>query len=109
MTVNELIDKLKLKALCLPDGGREVNGAYAGDLLSWVMGRAKADCAWVTIMSNMNVPAVAQLADVACVIFAEGVTPEAQVVEAASRHDINLLASPLDTYSICAALSVVLP
>ena len=43
---------------------------YAGDLLSWVMSHATAGDAWVTIMSNINVAAVASLTEVACVIFA---------------------------------------
>ena len=71
MTVRELADRLSAEVLSLPDPDREVSGGYAGDLLSWVMGRARAGCCWVTIMTNLNVPAVASLADVACVIIAE--------------------------------------
>ena len=37
----------------MPQGEREIDGVYVGDLLSWVMGRAQSDNAWVTIMSNM--------------------------------------------------------
>ena len=50
--------------MCLPDPDRTVKTGYAGDLLSWVMGRAEPDCVWLTIMSNANVCAVAVLADV---------------------------------------------
>ena len=67
MTVNELMTACNFEAVCLPDADREVSGAYVGDLLSWVMGRAQADNAWITIMSNVNVIAVASLSDVACV------------------------------------------
>lgn len=65
MTVNELSAQAEFKALTMPDGEREITGVYIGDLLSWVMGRAKADCAWITIMSNINIVAVASLADTA--------------------------------------------
>ena len=51
---------------------REVELAYCCDLLSFVMGRAPADCAWVTVMGNVNAVAVAVLADCACIILAEG-------------------------------------
>ena len=61
MRVSELIDKYGMKALSLPDPDREIAGGYCGDLLSWVMGRAQQDNAWITIMSNMNVVAVASL------------------------------------------------
>ena len=72
MTVTELSKVTGLTAITLPDPEREVKGAYVGDLLSWVMGRADEGNAWITIMSNSNVAAVATLADVSCVILAEG-------------------------------------
>ena len=48
MTVRELAEKLELRILSMPDPEREISGAYAGDLLSWVMGRAKEDSVWAT-------------------------------------------------------------
>ena len=68
MTVKELAEALSLKARAEPDPEREAVGCYAGDLLSWVMGRASADEVWVTIMTNLYIVAVATLADVSCVI-----------------------------------------
>ena len=69
------------------------------------MGKAREDCVWVTIMSNVNVLAVASLADVACVILAEGVTPAEELISAAETKGINLLSSEKDSYSVCAALA----
>ena len=74
MTVRQMIDEMQLTPLTCPDPERVVTGGYVGDLLSWVMGRARSGQAWITIMSNINTVAVASLADVACVILAEGVT-----------------------------------
>ena len=59
MTVQQLITACGFTAAALPDPDREVSGVYIGDLLSWVMGRAGADEAWITIMSNRNIVAVA--------------------------------------------------
>lgn len=98
MRVNELCTKCGFQALCLPDGEREVNGAYIGDLLSWVMGRAQADNAWITIMSNVNVIAVASLADVSCIILAEGVLLDEELCRTAQQKDINVLVSPLPAF-----------
>ncbi|MBQ3903407.1 MAG: hypothetical protein II744_00395 [Eubacterium sp.] len=98
MTVNELISACGFEAICLPDGEREIHGAYIGDLLSWVMGRAQADNAWITIMNNINVIAVASLADTACVILAEGVTLDDEIKTAAEQKDINVLTSPLPAF-----------
>jgi hypothetical protein len=98
MTVIDFANQYSLSALALPDGGREIKGCYTGDLLSWVMGRAKADDAWITIMSNPNIVAVATLADVACVILAEGVTPEDDVIKTACEKGVNLLKSEEDAF-----------
>ena len=105
LTVETLAKELDLEIMELPEGDREITGGYAGDLLSWVMGRAEAGDAWVTIMSNMNVSAVAQLADVACVIFAEGVKPDKEAVTKAQLHGINLLGSPKGVFELCADIA----
>ncbi len=98
MTVNELLTRAELTAAALPDGDREVTGVYIGDLLSWVMGRATSGDAWITIMSNRNIAAVATLADTACVILAEGVRPDEGVAELAEQKGINLLLSAVSAY-----------
>ena len=59
MTVHELTEALSLTPFHLAQPDRPVSGGYAGDLLSWVLGRAGQDAAWLTIMSNQNVAAVA--------------------------------------------------
>lgn len=108
MTVKTLCEKLNLKALNLADENREVTGGYAGDLLSWVMGRAREDCAWVTIMTNINVIAVASLADVACVVLSEGVLPDEQMLSVAKMKQINLLQSEKDTFTLCGEIATLL-
>ena len=108
MKVFELSEALGAKNVCLPSPDREVTGAYVGDLLSWVMGRAPADSAWVTIMSNLNVVAVASLADVACVIRSEDVELDADALKKAENEGINILSVKEGSYEVCAALSRLL-
>ena len=79
---------------------RELTGCYIGDLLSWVMAHAFAGCVWITIMSNINVAAVASLTDAACVIMAEGVMPDQDLLDRVKRDDIVLFTSPLSMYEI---------
>lgn len=104
MTVKELCEATGCNAVTLPEPDRAVDGVYIGDLLSWVMGRAAADNAWITIMNNVNVMAVATLADVACVILAEGVTLDAALKNTAEMKGINVLTSPLPAYETAVAL-----
>lgn len=107
MTVSELANLASLSTIAMPDPDREVKGAYIGDLLSWVMGRADEGNAWITIMSNSNVAAVATLADVSCVILAEGVMPDDGVADIAKAKGINLLSSGDSAYEIAKRLSAV--
>lgn len=108
MTVKELLQKANLNVFLLSDEDREIGGVYCGDLLSWVMGRAKDSDIWVTIMTNVNVVAVASLIDVSCVILAEDVVPDNDVIEAAKLKGINILGSEKDTYSLCVTLGTLL-
>ena len=105
MTVEQLIDAAGLAPIRMPAPERVVNGAYVGDLLSWVMGRAREDDAWITIMSNSNIIAVASLADVSCIILAEGVNPDAGVAETAEAKGVNLLSSSESAYEIAKRLA----
>ena len=105
MTVKELAERLSLEILTQPDETREVCGCYAGDLLSWVMGRAQSDDVWVTIMTNVNVVAVAMLADVSCVIIAENAEIDNDVVEKAREKGINIYTCDKTIYQLCAEIS----
>ena len=104
MTVKELAQKAGFESVLLPDGDREVSGAYIGDLLSWVMGRAQSGNVWITIMSNLNVVAVASLSDVACVLLAEGVELSEDAKEAAKDKEINILRSEKSSYELAVLL-----
>lgn len=108
MTVAKLAKSLDLTAISLCEPDREVTGGYIGDLLSWVMGRAKSGDAWITIMSNVNILAVASLADTACIILAEGVSLEEDVITAAKAKGINVFGSNKPAYEIASTLSLLL-
>ena len=105
MKVKDIASECGFKALALPAPDREADGVYIGDLLSWVMGRASCDNAWITIMSNVNVIAVASLSDVSCVILAEGVTPDDEILHLAEEKGINILCSGLPTFETAVKIS----
>lgn len=108
MTVRELTQALSLTEFHLPAPEAGVTGGYAGDLLSWVMGRAQEGDAWLTIMSNQNVAAVALMAGAACVILTEGVSPDPALLQRAREKGVNLLGSGLSTFDTAAVLSRLL-
>ena len=108
MKVKNLAASDLFEAITLPDGEREIDGVYIGDLLSWVMGRAQSDNAWVTIMSNINILAVASLSDTSCIILAEGVTVDQEVKKTAMEKEINILSTNMDIYSTAVYLNEVI-
>lgn len=104
MKVNELLEH-GFKNIVLSNGEREIEGAYTGDLLSWVMGRCQAGQAWLTIMSNRNVIAVATLSDPSCVILTEGVQLDEETKAIAAEKEINILSTELPSFEACVLLS----
>ena len=101
MKLSEVITALDLKVLTECEyEDREITGGYAGDLLSWVMGKAQSGNVWVTIMSNINIVAVASLTDAACILLSEGVVPEQNVLDKAALQDVVVLSSNLSTYEL---------
>lgn len=100
MTVRELSDKLELELITECGADEEIIDGYCGDLLSWVMGRAPRQSIWITIMSNRNVLAVAVLAEIKAILFAEGVEPEAELVEKAKEEGIAFLKSERHAFEL---------
>ena len=98
MTVKELVQVLDAKVYNLDDEMREVTSGYAGDFLSAVMGKAPTDSAWFTIMNNVNVCAVATLAEVAVVVLCEGVEPDLPLLNKVKMQGVNLIAVKEDIY-----------
>ncbi len=94
MTVQDLIDKDIFRVVNKgSETARNISGIYCCDLLSFAMGRAPESCAWVTVMGNINTLAVASLADVSCVIMAEGVSLDDTVRDKAREQGITILAT----------------
>lgn len=108
MTVKELASLPEFIEVCIADGEREILGGYAGDLLSWVMGRASEGDAWVTIMSNVNIVAVCTLADPACIVLSENVDPDPETLRRAQEQGVNILKTELDTFSACAKIAALI-
>ncbi len=105
MKVSELAAALDLKYVSGAQAqDREISGCYIGDLLSWVMGRALGGNVWITIMSNINIVAVASLTEAACVLLAENVVPDENVIKKAEMQDVIILSSGKTAYELAVKL-----
>lgn len=107
MTVLQLAEKIGAEIINMPSPDRVAAGVYCGDLLSWVMGHANPDNVWVTIMTNKNVLAVAQLIDMSCVVICENAQLDNDFLQTAKDKQINIIRTNLDNFAACVALSNV--
>ncbi len=108
MKVSELTKALGLEVVTKGDDSRNVTGCYIGDLLSWVMGKASEGDAWITIMSNINIVAVATLTEAACIILCEGVNVDEDVIQKAEAEGVAILKSPKTAYETALLISGVI-
>ena len=103
MTVRQLRQRLGLALLagegvCLE---RPVTGCYAGDLLIWVMGKAKQGDVWITVMGGVNSVAVAVMNDLSCILLAE----DAPLDSLAQRKAVEMGVAVLGSSNSSAALA----
>lgn len=98
MKINEIAEILGAHIVSLYEPEREITSGYAGDLLSFVMGRAPENCAWFTVMNNANVAAVALLADISVIVICEGVLPDENLEKKAKSQKVNLLTTNLSVF-----------
>lgn len=77
---------------------------FCCDLLSIAMSKAPAGGVWITVMGNVNTLAVSVLAEIPCIIFAEGVTLDDNAMKKAKEHNITILYTDLPIFD--AALKV---
>lgn len=106
MTVHGLCKALNLSVLAGEAGlEKPVKGCYIGDLLSWVMGRAREADAWITVMGNVNAIAVAKLADISCIILCERAHLDEDARLQAVANGIPVLAGEENAYALAVKLS----
>ena len=108
MTVEQLIKELDLKAFVVAEGEREIQGGYAGDLLSWVMSRAEEGNIWLTVMGNVNSIGVAVLADISCIILTENAPLDEDARTRANEQRVIILTTEKNSYEIAAEISKII-
>ena len=106
MTVGEVL-KGDFSVFHLANAESEIQSAYVGDFLSWVIGKVGDAAIWFTVMNNQNVAAVACLAECVAIVLCEGVEPDAQLLDRCKRENLNLLGSKRSAYDTCVAFHAI--
>jgi hypothetical protein len=98
VNVSELIQIDEFQLINPIQTDKQIKGCYVSDLLSWVMGHAKSGECWVTIMSHLNIVAVASLLDLSCIIIAENEMPDEETIQKANENDVILISAKCTSF-----------
>ena len=105
MILEKIVKALDLKEVTnCANLKREVKDGFTSDLLSVVMGEAEENMVWVTMQGHINVPAVASLLGLSCVIVANSVRVEVGTIERANDNKIAIFSTPLSSFKITGML-----
>ncbi len=105
MTIQEIMKVMPLQVVSGQSNlDKEISGGYASDLLSNVMGQARAGNVWVTMQGHQNIVAVALLAGLTAIVVAGGVEPDKDTLRKAATEEIVVLTTTLSTFEIVGRL-----
>ena len=100
MKLETILELPECKVLVKGNPEREISKVFCCDLLSIAMGKAPTDSVWVTVMGNKNTLAVAALADVACIVLAEGIGMDEETLTKAEEEGIAIISTELPIFDI---------
>jgi hypothetical protein len=105
MTLNDLATRLELTVFTpgIPLD-RPVQGGYASDLLSDVIGRSRKNDVWVTMQVHPNIVAVCVLKELAGIILVGGREPAAETLGQAERERVPILGTSLPAFELVGRL-----
>ena len=99
MNVAEAAQRIEGKLMAGATAGeREIQGGYASDLLSDVMGNSREGDIWITMQKHVNVVAVAQLNGLAAIVLVNDRKPEPDTVARAEEIGIPIICTPLQAF-----------
>lgn len=104
---------MKIEQLASKIGGNILNvGAevsienfYIGDLLSHVIATMDGEnCAWLTIMNNVNVVGTAVMTECKVIVLCQNQQPSDDFIDKAKANDISVITTVLDLFSAARAI-----
>lgn len=105
MTVQDLANELGWKLLAGSSGtGKEVEGCFAGDLLSWVMSHGRPGQVWLTVQDSDTALAVAVQTQFSAMALVGNVQPGEAALRQAEQWGVPLYSCKENLYEAAAAV-----
>lgn len=104
MTLSEMTKLLKATIRHTPSTDRELNTAFAGDMLSDVLALGQQPDVLLTGLVNPQVIRTAEMLDTACVVFVRGKVPTDAILSLAAGCGVTVLTSEMDLFEASGVL-----
>jgi redox-sensing transcriptional repressor len=101
MKLDHLARRIGAKVLTPGPADARITRIYAGDRVSDLLNEASSTTLLVTNLANLQMVRVAELMEVPGVCFVDGVEPDQDVVELATRNHTMLMVSPVGVFETC--------
>ena len=107
MTVKEIADILQAKFLCCEEEGeRQVQSAFASDMMSDVLAFVTEDTLLLTGLINSQSVRTAEMLDLPALVFVRGKKPHQDAVDRARMIGMPALTTQMTMYEACGRLYV---
>jgi len=103
LTTQDLITKLGLRTLSKFEH-REIQGVFVSDMLSDVMAGTRSGNLWLTVQTHKSIVPAANLVDVSAIVITSGKQVPDDTIELATRFNIAVLATDLNTFQLVGKL-----
>lgn len=105
MTVKEIAEILHARFLCCEEEGeRQVQSAFASDMMSDVLAFVTEDTVLLTGLINSQSVRTAEMLDLPALVFVRGKNPHADAVERARMIGMPALTTQMTMYEACGRL-----
>lgn len=104
MTVGDIARVLDALVLTPDKTELEVLEAFGSDMMSDVLAYVNDKSVLITGLTNAHVIRTAEIADIACIVYARGKIPDDVTLEMANERDIAVLSTSKTLYTTCGLL-----
>ena len=104
MTIGEIAQILDALVLSSPDLDIPIEEAFGADMMSDVLAFVNEKTVLITGLTNPHVIRTAEIADIACIVFARGKIPDDEMLQMAISRDIAVLSTQKTLYTTCGLL-----
>ena len=101
MKISDVAEVLSLDLICCGDKSRETTSVISGDLMSFIIGKAKSGSIWITVQNHLNVAAVAVLKEIPLIIVASRRPVMADLKTRCDMENIALAISEESSFTLC--------